>query len=67
MEDEEYIEVDTEEDYEDFTASDFFFIGFATVIICVVITVVCKQLRKTFKKVHLKIGDKVELGVDTKD
>ena len=63
---EEYVEVPTEYE-EDFTVSDYVFIGFLTLIGLLIITIVLKQIRKTFKNIHLKVGDKIEVGVDTKE
>ena len=63
---EEYVEVSTEYE-EDFTVSDYVFIGFLTLIGLLIITIVLKQVRKTFKNIHLKVGDKIEVGVDTKE
>ena len=60
---ESYEEVPTE----DFTVSDYVFIGTGIIVICFVVAFVLKQIRKTFKNVHLKIGDKVEVGIETKE
>lgn len=62
---EEYEEVETE--YEDFTAGDYVFIGVGILAVCVVVAFILKQIKKTFKNVHLKIGDKIEVGVEAKD
>ena len=60
---EEYEEVVTE----DFTIDDYVFIGVGTLIACVAFAFLMKELRKTFKNIHLKIGNKVEIGVETKE
>lgn len=59
----EYEEVDTE----DFTGSDVVFIGGGVVIACLVIAFIFKQIRKTFKNVHIKVGDRIELGIETQE
>lgn len=60
---EEYEEVETE----DFTPGDYVFIGSGIIVGCLIIAFIFKQIRKTFKNVHLKIGDKIEVGVETKE
>ena len=63
---EEYEEVPTKYD-EDFTVNDAMFFISIAVLGCVIIGYLFKVIRKTFKNVHLKIGDKIELGVETKE
>ena len=60
---EEYEEVETE----DLTGSDVVFVGSAILVACVVIAFLARLIKKTFKNVHLKIGDKIEVGVETKE
>ncbi|MBR6401774.1 MAG: hypothetical protein IKS48_00155 [Eubacterium sp.] len=62
---EEYEEVETE--YEDFTAGDIVFMGAVVIGACVLIAFVAYIIRKTFKNVHLKLGNKIEIGVETKE
>ena len=62
---EEYEEVETE--YEDFTAGDYVFVGMGILVVCALVAFILKQIKKTFKNVHLKIGDKIEVGVETKE
>ena len=65
---EEVIEVVDEKDIEDeLSVSDYVFIGVIIIAACAIIAFVLKQIRKTFKNVHLKIGNKVEIGVETKE
>lgn len=64
----EYEEIET--DYyegEDFTVSDGLFLAGLVIAGCAVIAFVLRSIRKTFKNVHLKIGDKVEIGIETKE
>ncbi len=63
---EEYEEVPTEYD-EDFTFGDVAFISGIVVLGCVVVAFVARAIRKTFKNIHLKIGNKIEIGVETKE
>ena len=60
---EEYEEIETEE----LTCGDYVFIGVGAIGICLILAFVFKQIKKTFKNVHLKIGDKIEVGVETKE
>ena len=73
---EEEFEYDEEYEYEDYetyeeeadddlTFSDFAFLGGGVIILCGLIAFIFKQIRKTFKNVHLKVGDKIEVGVET--
>ena len=73
MEDEEletYVEVPTE-DYDtyedDFVAGDYFFFGFVVLLGCAVFAFVMKTISKHFHNVHLKVGNKIEIGVESKD
>lgn len=59
----EYEEVATE----DFTVGDYVFIGIGCIAICFVAAYILKQIKKTFKNIHLKVGDKIEIGVETKE
>lgn len=69
MEEEYYEEVPTEYDYEEeeITSGDVTLIVGGIVLICLVFVLVMTVIKKTFKNVHLKIGNKIELGVETKD
>lgn len=66
---EEYYEVPTEYDYEEeeITAGDITLIIGLVVLACLVFALVMTIIKRTFKNVHLKIGNKIELGVETKD
>ena len=58
MEEEYYEEVETETD-EDLTAGDVF-LGIGIVLAgCLVAALIFALIRRTFKNVHLKIGDKM--------
>jgi hypothetical protein len=63
----EYEEVPAESFEEDFTVGDYVFIGVGCLAICCIFAYVLKQLKKTFKNVHLKVGDKIEIGIETKE
>lgn len=66
MEEEYYEEVETETD-EDLTAGDVF-LGIGIVLAgCLVAVLIFTVIRRIFKNVHLKIGDKIEIGVETKE
>ena len=66
MEEEYYEEVETEID-EDLTAGDVL-LGIGIVLTgCLVAALIFTLIRRTFKNVHLKIGDKIEIGVETKE
>lgn len=69
MEEEYYEEVPTEYDYEEgeITACDITLIVGGVVLACLVFALVMGIIKKTFKNVHLKVGNKFELGVETKD
>lgn len=63
---ENYEEVETEMDSE-FTSGDVIFcIGFL-IAVCFVFAFVMRHLKKSIKNMHLKIGNKIELGLETKD
>ena len=72
MEEEEYeetyIEVPTEDYYEDddddFALGDYIFLGFMSILICVVSAFIIKIISKNLKNVNLKVG-KVEIGVES--
>ena len=59
----EYEEVETE----DLTSGDVVFIAVGIVGICLVVAFIAHIIKKTFKNVHLKLGDKIEIGVETKE
>lgn len=69
MEEEYYEEVPTEYNYEEeeITSGDIALIVGGVVLICLVFALVMTMIKKTFKNIHLKIGNKIELGVETKD
>ena len=64
---EEYEEVSTEYYDDDITAGDIVLMVGIVLLACLVIAFIFTLIRKTFKNVHLKIGNKIELGVETKD
>ena len=61
----EYEEIDTEYE-EEVTGGDIAFI-LGVLCGCIVIAFIMHLIKKTFKNVHLKIGNKIELGLETKD
>ena len=66
---EEYVEVQDEDYYEDddFSFGDAAFLTFAVILICGVFAFVIKVISKYLKNVKLKIGNKIELGVESKE
>lgn len=69
---EEYVEeVPTGEDYyedeDDFTLGDAAFLGFFAIIVCAVFAFVVKTITKHIKNVNLKVGDKIQVGIESKD
>lgn len=67
MEDyEEYEEVETEYD-SDFSVSDAAFCIGLVIIVCAVFAFVMYQIRKSVKNMHVKIGNKIEIGLETKE
>lgn len=66
MEEEYYEEVPTEYE-EEITIGDISLIVGCVVLACLVFVLVMTVIKRTFKNVHLKIGNKIELGVETKD
>lgn len=67
MEEEYYEEVPTDEYEEDITSGDIMLVVGFVVLACLVFALVMGIIKKTFKNVHLKVGNKFELGVETKD
>ena len=67
MEEEYYEEVPTDEYEEDITIGDITLIVGVVLLGCLVLAFVFALIKHTFKNVHLKIGNKIELGVETKD
>lgn len=62
---EQYEEVETE--YEDLTTGDVVLLVGGIIGACIVIAFVAHIIRKTFKNVHLKLGNKIEIGMETKE
>ena len=68
MEEEYYEEVPDEEYYEEeITGGDIALIAGIVLTGCLVAALIFTLIRRTFKNVHLKIGDKIEIGVETKE
>ena len=67
MEEEYYEEVPTEYEEGEITAGDIALVIGLAVIVCLMFVLVMTVIKRTFKNVHLKIGNKIELGVETKD
>lgn len=68
MEEEYYEEVPTDEyEEEEITVGDITLIVGGVLLICLVFVLVMTVIKRTFKNVHLKLGNKIELGVETKD
>ena len=68
MEEEYYEEVPDGEYYEEeITAGDVALVVGIVLAGCLTIALIFTLIRRTFKNVHLKIGDKIEIGVETKE
>lgn len=74
MEDEEletYAEVPTEDDCDDYEDSildrDFVYYGFFAILGCAVFAFVVRTISKHLKNMHLKVGSKIEIGVESLD
>ena len=63
---EEYEVIPTDYADEDLTFGDVALLSVLGFIACVVICFLFKQIKSTFKNVHLKVG-KLEIGVETKE
>lgn len=67
-ENQEIYEEISDSDYDkdsEFTSGDILFIATTVVAGLIIIAIVFRIIRKTFKKIHLKIGNKIELGIET--
>ena len=66
---ETYIEDSQEEDYDDsdFSLNDAAFVGFTAIIVCAIFAFVIKTISKHLKNVNLKVGNKLEIGIESKD
>ena len=66
-----FAEVPTEDDYDDYedgsVVGDVVFITFLALLGCAVFAFVIKTISKHLKNVNLKIGNKIEIGVESKD
>ena len=73
MEDKDtFVEVPTEQDnYEDYeddlTLGDYGFIIFIVVLFCAVFAFVTRTISKHIKNVNLKVGNKIEIGIESKE
>ena len=67
-----YVEVPTEDDYEeyeedDLALGDYTALIFLSILGCAVFAFIVRTISKHLKNVHLKVGNKIEIGVETKD
>ncbi len=67
MEENEEVSTYEEVDTEGFGIGDYVFFGSAGLAFCLIVGFVFKQIRRTFKNFHLKVGDKIELGIETQE
>ena len=72
MEEEEletYEEVPSEEDYDDeyFSFNDAAFVCFMAIIVCAIFAFVIRTISKHLKNINLKVGNKIEIGIESKD
>ncbi len=63
---ENYEEVETEMDSELSGGDIAFYIGLI-IVLCAVFAFIMRQLKKSIKNMHLKIGNKIEIGLETKE
>ena len=67
MEEEYYEEVPDGEYYEEeITAGDVALIAGIVLTGCLAVALIFTLIKRTFKNLHLKIGDKIEIGMETK-
>lgn len=70
MEEETYIEVPTEEEIDDYeddvTFNDIALITFVVILGCAVFAFAIRTISKHLKNVHLKVGNKIEIGLEAK-
>jgi len=64
---EQYEEVETEYYDEEFTTSDVLFITGVVFGSCLIAAFIAYLIRKTFKNLHVKVGNKIEIGMETKE
>lgn len=66
---ETYTEDSQEDDYDDsdFSLNDAAFIGFIAIIVCAIFAFAIRTISKHLKNVNLKVGNKFELGIESKD
>ena len=73
MEEEEletYVEVPTEDDYEEYeddAFGDMIYISFIALLLCAVFAFGVKTVSKHLKNVKFKVGDKIEIGIESKE
>lgn len=63
---ENYEEVETEMDSE-LSGGDIAFCIGLIIVLCAVFAFIMRQLKKSIKNMHVKIGNKIEIGLETKD
>ena len=63
---ENYEEVETELDSE-LSGGDIAFCIGLIIVLCAAFAFIMRQLKKSIKNMHLKIGNKIEIGLETKD
>ena len=56
-----------EEKYYEEVPDEGYYIAGIVLTGCLVAALIFTLIRRTFKNVHLKIGDKIEIGVETKE
>lgn len=66
-ENEDYDTYEEVSDDDPFNSSDAMVIGGVVIAGLVIIAFVFRQIRKTFRKVHFKLGDKIGLEMETKE
>ena len=67
---ETYVEIpDSYEDYEEdeIVVGDIALLSFVAILGCAIFAFVVKVISKHLKNVHLKVGNKIEIGVESKE
>ena len=63
---ENYEEIESEYDSE-LSGGDIAFCIGLVIVLCAVFAFLMRQLKKSIKNMHVKIGNKIEIGLETKE
>lgn len=66
---ETYTEDSQGDDYEDsdFSLNDAAFVGFMAIVVCAIFAFAIRTISKHLKNINLKVGNKFEIGIESKD